>query len=635
MSLAIFAALQVSLRHQAAQSLPRNKRNCLLSYHHGRSRFALTAIAAGWLLGCSSAALAQATLIKDVRVFDGEQTHEQRSVLIDGNRIVEDDFQGEDPADARIVTCEDCTLLPGFFDAHVHAYAGIDDALLFGVTTMLDMFTLPAATQQSRARTAAHDNRGEADLHSAGILATAPGGHGTQFGIEVPTITAAEEAPAWVSARIAEGSDYIKIIVEGGGEEIGRALPTLNQQTVTALVEAAHSHGKLAVVHTQNSDAARIAVKAGADGLVHFFADEPVDDALLTAMREQNIFVSPTYAVFESFAGRAGSAALMEGPAFQGLLHRTTVASLQPSAQSDRIETFAPAMEANIAALRDAGITILAGSDSPNPGTWFGVSLHRELELLVQSGLSPQEALIAATSAPADAYRIKDHGRIADGAFADLLLVRGDPTQDITATQAIVEVWKDGQSVAQLRSARRKTVTASASASAQAQPLPEGGSIASFTNTGDAVSIEAPFGSWSVSTDAIMGGASTAQASVTGDSTLRLSGNVSPGGFGQWAGIAWMPGDGMMVPANLASAVGISFRIRGIGAGPGVMGFSEAGGQRPSIAGIEIGEEWREVTVAFADLPRFDKTGTTMLLIGIFEPGDYAIELDRVRLLTE
>tara|TARA_B100001765_G_scaffold50891_1_gene29756 strand:+ start:7317 stop:9080 length:1764 start_codon:yes stop_codon:yes gene_type:complete len=584
------------------------------------------------VLCMSTSAFAQATLIQDVRVFDGEETFAKRSVLIEGNRIVEDDFEGDVPENTRVVTCAGCTLLPGLIDGHVHAYVGLDDAMLFGVTTVLDMFSSPEMTAQARARTASHANPEEADLHSAGILATAPGGHGTQFGIAIPTLTRPDEAAEWVAARVAEGSDYIKIVIEPGGTAVGRTLPTLDRATVNALVAAAHDHGKLAVVHASTRAAAAMAIEAGADGLVHFFADEPIDEQMLAAMREASMFVTPTFAVYEGFAGRAGSEALLTQPAFDGLLDRQKIANLRAPVDSDRIETFAPAMQANIAALAGASIPILAGSDAPNPGTWFGISLHRELELLVESGLSPTAALSSATSVPANVFGIDGHGRIADGAFADLLLVRGDPTSEIAATRDIVEVWKDGQSSANLRAERRERVASQNAQGTTAQELPDDGLVARFGETDGEVSIEAPFGSWNVSTDAIMGGTSTARTSLTADGSLRLAGTVVQGGVAQWAGIAWTPGGDTMAPINLREATGLSFRIRGRANGPGVMGFSLAGGQRPSLAPIEIGREWREVTVAFSELPGFDAAGTTMLLIGAFEPGDFEIEIEDIRL---
>ncbi|MEW6737805.1 MAG: amidohydrolase family protein [Acidobacteriota bacterium] len=94
--------------------------------------------------------------------------------------------------------------------------------------------------------------------------------------------------------------------------------------------------------------------------------------------------------------------------------------------------------------LRDAHVLILAGTDAPNPGTAHGLSLHRELELLVQSGLTPLEALASATSAPAQAFCFHDRGHIAEGVRADLVLVNGDPSVNINATRDIVGVWKLG-----------------------------------------------------------------------------------------------------------------------------------------------------------------------------------------------
>ena len=599
---------------------------------HVISKRGVGAIIAGAAALLASSAIAQPILIRDVRVFDGQAVHENRSVLIDGNRILEDDFRGTPPADARIVEGAGRTLLPGLIDAHVHAYAGLDDALLFGVTTVLDMFTDLAMTAAARARTRANDNPGEADLRSAGFLATAPGGHGTQFGVAVPTLTAPDQAEAWVAARIAEESDYIKIVIEPGGGAIGRTLPTLDQASVSALVAAAHERGKLAVVHATTKHAAEMAISAGADGLVHFFADAPVDDAMLAAMTRQGMFVSPTFVVFEGFNGHAGSRALLDEPGLAGLLGEQAIGNLNPLSGQDHAHRFAPQMAANIAALHRAGIPVLAGSDAPNPGTWMGISLHRELALLVEAGLTPRAALAAVTSAPALAYGLTGHGQIADGAFADLLLVEGDPTRDIAATRAIVEVWKDGQSVSALREARRSAL-ANTAAPAPAT-LPGDGRIARFIGDASGVGIEAPFGSWSVSTDAMMGGSSTATSTLTGEGALRLTGTVVRGGFAQWAGIAWMPGAAPMEPANLSAATGIAFRIRGSGSGTGVIGFSEAGGQRPSLFQFAISEAWQEITVPFADLPRFDADNATMLLIGAFEAGDYAVEIEDVRLVN-
>jgi imidazolonepropionase-like amidohydrolase len=97
-----------------------------------------------------------------------------------------------------------------------------------------------------------------------------------------------------------------------------------------------------------------------------------------------------------------------------------------------------------VGGLVEAGVTILTGTDVSSGTTFHGVSVHRELELLVRAGLSPSEALAAATSNVANAYGLSDRGVIAAGKRADLLLVRGDPTKDVTASRDIISVWRGG-----------------------------------------------------------------------------------------------------------------------------------------------------------------------------------------------
>src|SRR5262249_4997059 len=124
--------------------------------------------------------------------------------------------------------------------------------------------------------------------------------------------------------------------------------------------------------------------------------------------------------------------------------------------------------EQTVRALKAAGVPILVGTDAPNPGTAHGASLHRELELLVRAGLSPVEALAAATSAPAAAFHLSDRGEIAEGKRSDLLLVEGDPTRDITATRAIVGVWKEGKRIN--RDKYREAIEQATANAAKAEP---------------------------------------------------------------------------------------------------------------------------------------------------------------------
>lgn len=101
--------------------------------------------------------------------------------------------------------------------------------------------------------------------------------------------------------------------------------------------------------------------------------------------------------------------------------------------------------------LRAAHVPVLAGTDALNPGVVHGASLHRELELLVHAGLSPSEALSAATFVPAACFHLDDRGRVAPGLRADLVLVDGDATRDVLATRRIVTVWRAGLPVDRAR----------------------------------------------------------------------------------------------------------------------------------------------------------------------------------------
>jgi len=104
-----------------------------------------------------------------------------------------------------------------------------------------------------------------------------------------------------------------------------------------------------------------------------------------------------------------------------------------------------------IRAMAARRVPILAGTDAPVPGATYGASLHSELQLLVRAGLTPTQALIATTSAPAGAFGLSDRGRIAPGLRADLVLVEGDPTTDILHTRRIVTVWKRGVEATRVR----------------------------------------------------------------------------------------------------------------------------------------------------------------------------------------
>jgi imidazolonepropionase-like amidohydrolase len=384
------------------------------------------------------------TAIVNARVFDGERLIPSATVVFEGDHILAVGPDVTPPPGAAIIDGAGQTLMPGFIDAHTHASGdALERAVVFGVTTELDMFTDPDFARLRRAEQVSSRVTTRSDLRSAGVLATAPGGHGTEFGIPIPTLASVGDAQSFIDARIAEGSDYIKI-VEDDGSGYGLTWPTLSHEELAAVVRAAHWRQKLAVVHIGSQRDAMAAIDAGADALVHLFSDSaPTPDFVARAVT-QRLVVVPTLTVLESETGHPSGASLVHDARIAPFLINAEVSALRSTFPFAGTGLKLAHARAAVAALKAAGVPILAGTDAPNPGTTHGASVHRELELLVGAGLTPIDALTAATSTPAKVFGLLDRGRIAPGLRADLILVNGNPVEDITATRAITHVWRNG-----------------------------------------------------------------------------------------------------------------------------------------------------------------------------------------------
>jgi imidazolonepropionase-like amidohydrolase len=595
--------------------------------------FGLVLILAG-IAGTRTTATAPATaqpsarefVIRDVRVFDGEKTMAKTNVHVRDGLIVA--VGGPVPAGIEAVAGVGKTLLPGLIDAHTHAYGdALERALLFGVTTELDMFTdhrMAAAMRAEQQRPDAALRR--ADLFSAGTLITSPKGHGTEYSLQIPTLASAADAQAFIDARIAEGSDYIKIVYDDGSA-YGMHMPTIDRTVLAAAIAAAKSRGKLAVVHIGSRQGAADTIAAGASGLVHIFADAPPDDSFITQVRQAGAFVTPTLSVTESTTGVASGESLIKDTRLASYVsgpERTSLSGRFPSragSQQNLSYAFAATKQ-----LYDAGVPILAGTDAPNPGTAHGLSIHRELELLVKAGLPVDAALRAATSIPARIYSLSDRGRIATGLRADLLLVNGDPTTDVMATRDIVAVWKRG-----VRLERTKPAATAAAAPAA-------------TTTGLVSDFESPdvrteFGSgWQTSTDSLMGGASTATMSIVkggakgSASALEISGTIAAGAAFPWAGAMFFPASTPMAPTDLSKFKEIVFWAKGDGGSHQVMVFASRLGNIPATRPFTPGPEWQEIVMplsAFSGIDGADLRG--VLFSAGSKPGSFRFAIDEVR----
>lgn len=348
--------------------------------------------------------------LRSVRVYRNGRFGDPEDVVIDGSVI------GTNPSGALDVE-RGGFLIPGLIDCHVHLI-GLETLATFasfGVTTVLDMGNPMSLLATLR------DAVGVADLRAAGLVATSPTSvHAHRMHAEPEVLVANPgEADAWVATRVEEGADYIKVVID---------LPGFDQATVDALVRAAHARGKKVVAHASRFDAVTMAQRAHVDILTHVPLDRPLERAQATELVAAGavVVVVPTLTMMKGIVDGL-KAAGAPGPMYE------------------------PA-RASVTALHDAGMPILAGTDanavpfSPSSPP-FGESLHQELRLLVEAGLSTAEALDAATTVAAEQFGLDDRGRIEPGLRADIVLLDADPLADISATRSIRGVWIAGQRI--------------------------------------------------------------------------------------------------------------------------------------------------------------------------------------------
>ena len=408
------------------------------------------------------------TAIINARIFDGENLLEATTVVVRGTDIVS--VGGDIPSDARIVDANGGTVLPGLIDSHVHtSIEALELALTFGVTTELEM----QGTFTSGNRGLITDNDRVADVRSAGFGITPPGGHPSELmggvrddegdhapwedaadrdrarrqDIVMPFSTTPEEAVAFIPRLAETGSDYIKFMIDDGTVEGAPGLPLLGDDVVMAGVAEAHRLHLLTVAHTLTVDATRTAVRAGIDGVVHLFMDQPHTGAIIDQVAASRAFVVPCLVLNASMMGNT-AAAFAADPRVGSKLDEAWIGTMNSSFNRYPQGNFDDVL-ASVAALHEAGVDILVGTDVSIPlpsfgGMAHGASVHHELQLLVRAGLSPLEALRAATATPARRFGLTDRGRIREGLRADLLLVDGDPTANISDTLNIRQVWRRG-----------------------------------------------------------------------------------------------------------------------------------------------------------------------------------------------
>lgn len=425
----------------------------------------------------AAAAAAEPILFENARVFDGQRDRGITPVLIDGARIVHIGTPLPAAATgARRVDYTGKTLLPALISDHAHVgnTQGLEHGDRFytrdnvvrdlrqfqryGITTVTALGMNGADFFALRTEVNA-DPRLGAQLYGAGGGIGAPDGAppADSMGLRHDPVArprTAEQARAAVATQHADGVDLIKLWVD----DLGGKRPMMTPEVYRAAIAEAHARGLTVAAHIHDLDQARDLVDARVDILAHGIRDRAVDPMLARKMRDQGTWYIPTVAIDEANYWYAEHPQALQQPFLRQALHRDVLARWsQPEWQRAQLagsgipaarEAVATNLD-NVRRLHAAGVKLGFGTDAgAMPHRVIGVAEHRELQLLVQAGLSPAQALQVATSQAADLLGLADRGRIAAGKRADLLVLDADPLTDIANTQRIGAVWQAGQEVA-------------------------------------------------------------------------------------------------------------------------------------------------------------------------------------------
>jgi len=433
-------------------------------------------------------------LIRGARIFVGDgKVIDNGSVLVRDGKIAEIfEGTGPDPKTLKAETVEAAgkTILPGLIDVHVHLgapggfyadmtkyYADPDKGmqrelaayLYSGVTTVRSVGDGLDGMLKLRAEVSNGTVLGS-DLQTCGPMFTTAGGHGTEYFKDLPaTIRAraearnlrlpatSEQAHQQVDELKKQKVDCIKAILEAGAG--GMVFNRLDTGLFKAVAQEAHADSLPLAVHTGDARDVTDAVQAKADSIEHGSFREKIPDAILEQMARQGTFYDPTLSVGEAFKDfAAGKIDLLKrslvqqvGPA--DLLRGTEEAMSSPEMEARRKAIAQYPIDMAIAAdnlkrAHEHGVLLVTGSDAGNYLVIHGPTVQHELELWVQAGIPPAVALQAATLNAARLLRIDSHiGSIRAGNDADLLIVDGNPLEDISATERISTVVFKGERI--------------------------------------------------------------------------------------------------------------------------------------------------------------------------------------------
>jgi imidazolonepropionase-like amidohydrolase len=412
-----------------------------------RTTRTLSILAAALLF--TTGATAQVTLLTHATVIDGTGAGAQKdiTIVIEKGRIRDmgPSSKVSTPAGATVVDLTGKFVVPGIINAHGHVGAKTEPQLrqyaLYGITTVTSMQTDPDEVVQVR------EAQKRGDLRGARVSTIK-----YRFAPD-PEVATPQQARAKVDESVAAGADYIKLWVDGGFGTRAKLSP----EVCAAVLDQARKHGKLTFAHIYELSDAKMLVEQGLNVLAHNVRDREVDSEFITLVKQRNVSLIPTLARDELLFVYGDSPAWIDDPFFLKFVPPERLAVLKTKIRDEQAKNPQRALikagfemnKINLKKLSDGGVRIALGTDSGGAADRFfvqGYSEHREMELMVQSGLTPMQVIQSFSKGASEALGIdRDFGTLAKGKAADLLVLEKNPLENITNMRTIQAIYLGGK----------------------------------------------------------------------------------------------------------------------------------------------------------------------------------------------
>ena len=425
------------------------------------------------IVGCSSQPTEEtpasaATIFTGARLIpgDGGPVIESSALVVEDGRIAAVGALGEveAPDGAREIDLSGKTVMPLLVTLHTHPgyqrgssftaenygretyeeqlnrflHYGVGAVLSLGVDRGELAFEL---REESNAGTL-----GGATLRTAGRGIAAPDG-GPQFPALKPVpqfVETPDEARAAVTVLAEQAVDMIKIWVDDRNGRVTKLSPELYR----AVIDEAHANDIRVMAHVYTLEDAKELARAGVDGFAHLVREPEVDDELVSLVVENDVFIVSNLNV----QGHPEKDASLDDPALRETISADVVAEVRAASggggqNPERAQAIYGNMERSLEKLYNAGAHIAFGGDSGIPRNFVGFSEHRELALMVEAGMSPLDAIRAATATNAEILKLSDRGSLQPGKRADFMVLSANPLDNITNTRRIDDVYQNGEKV--------------------------------------------------------------------------------------------------------------------------------------------------------------------------------------------